>query len=249
MGRETSQRFLFRFDEIFSVVRATYQNHIALSESKTLRYSFFISGLILPFIYRYFTGKERLILFFLLSWLLLESHKLFMPYYLPVRYLLSSMIAAGLLISLVIEKLFHFKYWRIAAFLLIIVSLQQHSVYYWQSYKRRTYNIKELNSYLGNYNLKGETVLGAWAPTACWETGAKTLPVWNGFLNWKNPIENFHPRIVISELNEAESDNAFNSQGINLTEASDSMRTFMIWRYEVGVYWIKQNLTGRVVSP
>ncbi len=133
------------------------------------------------------------------------------------------------------------KRWWVAAVIIAGVSLTQNAFHYYSSLDRRTYEIKAVNDYLNQYDLKGQTVLGPWSSTACWGTRASTYPVWNNFLN-HDKISEFSPRIIISELNEADSGEAYSSQGINLNEISDSVRVFKMWRYEVGVFWINQGI-------
>jgi hypothetical protein len=239
MSRETDQRFVIGLSSFFSTIRATYHNHIGLAESKVLRYSFALCLLVLPFVFRRFSSSQKALLSFITAWLLVESHKLFMPHYLPVRYMLSGMMAAGFFIAVIVSVLFTTSNWRVLAFLVVFLSIVQNAVHYHNSYKRRTYDITAVNAYLKNYDLKGKTVLGPWASSLSWGTAARTLPVWRGFLNSEQSLSRFSPAVVISELNEADSDEAFLSQGIKLSEASDSMRVFNVWRYQLGVYWIK----------
>jgi hypothetical protein len=92
------------------------------------------------------------------------------------------------------------------------------------------------------YDFGSQPILGVWAYTLAGGTKAKTLGVRYDYLNFEDPINNYMPRLVITEFNEAESDNVFSRQGIDLKAISDSMRSFKVWRYDLELYWIKQEL-------
>lgn len=47
------------------------------------------------------------------------------------------------------------------------------------------------------------------------------------------------PRLVISEYNEADAEQAYAQQHIDLMALSDSVKTFKLWRYELRCYWMK----------
>ena len=240
MSRETGERIVFRLQNIFHIVITTYRLHINLPESHILRYSLLAALLLLPFVFRYLCPQRRLYLVFLLVWLLLESHKLFMPHYLPVRYMLSAMIASGLLVSLIIAASLKNTYLKYAAIVIMLINIGINLHFYQRSVQNRSFEIKAANDYMKNYNLKNTCLVGSWAASISWGTGAKTLPLWKGFLQWEDPINRFNPVLVISETDEEESDAAYSSQGIQLWEESDSVRFFNLWRYETGVYWIKK---------
>jgi hypothetical protein len=67
---------------------------------------------------------------------------------------------------------------------------------------------------------------------------SKSIPIWSDFNASENPIERYQPRIVFSEHNEAESGEAYLSNGINLEAEADSMKQFELWRYKVNLYWM-----------
>jgi hypothetical protein len=112
----------------------------------------------------------------------------------------------------------------------------------YKSYQRRTYDIKAVSNYLRNYDFGDQPVLGVWAYTLAAGTKAQTIGVRYNYLNYHDPIKSYKPRLVITEFNEAESNLAYQSQGIDLMDISDSMRKFKVWRYDLELYWINQTL-------
>lgn len=179
-----------------------------------------------------------------LVWFILEMHKLMMVY-LPTRYQVSLFAAMGLLMSVVLNEL---MLWpvsrtrflvRIMAVALILIMTTINIFSYIDTLNHRTYAIRDTNEYLARTLKPDDVVLGAWAPTLTWASGSKALPVWNNFLNFQDPIAKFHPRAVIAETDEQDSEQAWKSQGIDLQALSDSSRTVKIGQWDVGIYWMK----------
>ena len=176
-------------------------------------------------------------LFALLAWIVLESHR-FLLVNPPTRYLIP------LFASVLALSAFGITQWkdsntRRAIGVCIIVGFSFYNLsFYQESLARRTFVMDEIGNYLAVSNLKESTVLGVWAAGLAVKTEARTLPVWTDFMNYKDPVFTYKPRLVISEGNEAESSQAFISQDINLEAISDSIRHFDIWRYHVNIYWI-----------
>jgi hypothetical protein len=183
-----------------------------------------------------------------LVWLLLELHKLTMVY-LPTRYQVSMFIAMGMIISIVLLELFHQaemgrKRWIVISLRTFLISwvifLFIFNVNgYKNSYENRSYHIREANQYLSKTLDRDDVVIGAWAPSFTWDAKCRAIPVWGGFLNDNDPLERFQPRIVVSEPDEQDSEQAYVKQGIDLAAASDSVRTFHIGSWEVSINWLK----------
>jgi hypothetical protein len=147
----------------------------------------------------------------------------------------------GVLISLVILQLFYkLRGWRLITpvaaliFLLII-----HSVEYLTAFQNRRYVIKQVNEYLAQFKFQDKPVIGPWAGTCNWESKALTLPVWHGAFNFKDPVHNFSPAIIISEPDEEDSGFNYSKQQIDLTAISDSIKHYKIGHWNVNLYWIK----------
>jgi hypothetical protein len=221
----------------------------------------FFRGPLLPFVIAYGTSiallltqiKKRhtpefkVLLPVALAWNLLEFHKLIMVY-LPTRYQVSLIASLGFTIALVIVE-FHSKYGQLTLlkgirFKWIIYAavsglMLTHSVHYAGSLSRRTYVIEAANHYIHeNYRGTGP-VIGAWAPTLTWRSSAYSFPVWDQFLNYEDPINSFHPEVIVSEPGQDDSNQAYLNQGIDLQSVSDSSRCFTIGQWEVCVYWMK----------
>lgn len=183
-----------------------------------------------------------------LLWILLELHKLVMVY-LPSRYLVSLYCASGFFIALIIrEILFKLSLYpsglrnklkiSIATLIVLVITIININDYI-KVLQRRTFAIKSANEYIAQgYEGKGP-VLGAWAPSLTWKSDARALPVWDAFLNYKEPIAQFNPEIVIAESDEEDSNQAYLKQGIDLKQSADSSKSFTIGKWNVVIYWMK----------
>lgn len=238
MNMETSNRIVFDASTIFEIIYATYYNHIGIKESKCFRYFFVIALFVLPFMMRNLSISEKVMLVFVIVWLFLELHKLFMPYYLPVRYMLSAMVAGGFIISFVCYKMLQRKYWNILSLTIITFALLVNSLHYVEALNRRSYDLKNANRLIATQNMENKLIMGGWAPSISWGSNAKTLHVWNNYINFENILKTYNPHVIISEIDEADSKKAFVSQGINLEAISDSVNYISIWKYDLGIYWL-----------
>ena len=183
-------------------------------------------------------SERHILTIFALVWFFLELHKLPMTY-LPNRYLLSLYMAVGLLGSSLFSTAFaQGRTWKLAVSILACMLLLLHASAITKSYRNRTYDLQAVNNYLQNTSFHHEYALGSWATAVSWNTGLHTIPVWNHYFNDNSPLETYHPRLVIVEDSEAETDQAFRSNGVNLDSIADSVRIFPIWRYKVKVYWM-----------
>jgi hypothetical protein len=113
---------------------------------------------------------------------------------------------------------------------------------YIDTFRHRTFVIRNANEYLARSLQPNDVVLGAWAPSLTWDSKSKALPVWNNFLNYKDPIIKFQPKAVIAETDEQDSEQAYTSQGINLQDLADSTKTVKIGQWKVKIYWLKPEI-------
>ena len=169
--------------------------------------------------------------------------------YLPTRYRISLYVSMGLLISVVLseilsnrkmsktagKQLFLLKSFAIGS---LAILLAINTFNYYRTLKYRTFVMRDMNTYLAESMKPDDVALGAWAPSLTWESKARALPVWNNFLNYKDPINTFNPRVIIAETDEQDSEQAYKSQGINLDELADSTKTARIGQWEVRIYWM-----------
>ncbi|MDD4215522.1 MAG: hypothetical protein PHR81_12000 [Bacteroidales bacterium] len=243
MSSETSGRFPSGFIDFWNVAKFNYKHIIWLEPFKVIVVNFYVMlvAALVFFIFKKRKARHPEISIFALVWFLVELHKIPMTY-LPNQYLTSALFAAGIFIASVYSEMT--AYFRklkivfiIAAILVGLYNLNK----YGGAYNRRSFQLKAINSYLANYDLKGKLALGAWAASSTWECKAYTIPVWDKYFNWKDPINTFKPAIVLTEFDERDADYCYKNQGIDLNKVSDSSRTFGVSYYKVVVYWIKQN--------
>ncbi|MCF8257523.1 MAG: hypothetical protein K9J06_08225 [Flavobacteriales bacterium] len=190
---------------------------------------------------------DRAMLFGLVAWLLLESHRLLLvnP---PSRYLVPFFA------SLLAFTAFGITQWKDAPArrFFAVCFIIGFSIYNFSNFSdslgRRTYVMEEVRNYLAAHSLKDEKVLGVWATSVADRSRAYTLPVWDGFMNHSDPIGKHRPRVVITEHDEAESNGAFRNQGIDLRAISDSVRSYDVWRYKVDLFWIAVKENGEIAN-
>jgi len=244
MFREAFQRFPEKLAQYPGAIKFSFLHILWIKELKIYLLIFFFSVLLLILsIFKKNIIKPSFVpLVFMIIWILIELHKIPMNY-LPYRYLLSLIFVIGIFVSLIFSSLAKinsgFKITLIIAVLLIGI---YNTSFNYNAFSRRTHDLKNTNKYLLKHDLSGKTILGPWTASVSWETKAKTLPVWNNFLNFESPIKKHNPILVISEKNESESDKAYSTQNIKLEEISDSIKNYKIWRYDVNLFWINKNL-------
>ena len=199
-----------------------------------------VSGLVFFFRKKINFTKHRTLFILTACWLIFELLR-FGNAYLPSRYLLSGIIANMLYLSICIDLLFTLliKYFKFIIYALCSCVFVLNIIQYTKSFNRRTYVMNEINDYLSATNFNNQPVLGNWAASCTWKNGAYVKPLAHGY-NEINTFENYHPRAIITETDEADTEKVLQEQGINISEHSDSSRTFKINQWTLVVYWIKQ---------
>ncbi len=240
-----------KFADVFSIPKSVVFNtiHVLFNPQNWWLNSLvaicFVAGI---FLYRNKGSHEFKIMFILTSlWLLLELHKLAMIY-LPSRYLVSYYFAGGLMSSVVIQELlaskkqmpFARRFLYPAAIAIVLLFAAANILDYAALLNRRTYQVEAINNYF-SATIKNESqpIMGPWSPSATWDCKARCIPVWKDFMNDTDIINRFHPQVILSEPDEAESNQAYSSQGMSLEAISDSSRRFTIGRWIVVAYWLK----------
>jgi hypothetical protein len=204
----------------------------------------FVSGIII--LKKKQSGHYKILFISSLVWFFLELHKMAMVY-LPTRYQVSLLVSMGLLMSIVLNELLVISAirWKLPfklAVISVIFFLVAINLYnYTDSLQHRKFAIKEANKYLARHTSEGQVVLGAWAPSLTWESKSKAIPVWNNFLNYKDPVVAYHPEVIIAETDEQDSEQAWSGQGIMLKELADSSRTVEIGQWKINIYWMKKS--------
>ncbi len=170
--------------------------------------------------------------------------------YLPTRYQVSLFVSMGLLMSIVSYELLSWPtartrtriIMRTITIAVLFIMTAINGYHYIDTFRHRTFVIRDTNEYLAQTLAQNDLVLGAWAPSLTWDSKSKALPVWNNFLNYQDPVTKFKPKVVIAETNEQDSEQAWSSQGINLKELSDSTKTVRIGQWELVIYWMKPQI-------
>jgi len=177
-------------------------------------------------------------------WFLLETHKLTMEY-LPSRYLISMICAAGFLIASVLNEAFMYFIrskkpkifnWLIGGIVALLFMFNLTD--YKSMLNDRSFAIRDINTYVSE-NYEGDRpVIGAWAPSLCWKSNAYSFPVWDKFLNFRDPVNTYNPKIIFSEYDEEDSNQAYLNQNIILQNEADSSRRFIVGHWKVVAWWM-----------
>jgi hypothetical protein len=183
-------------------------------------------------------GKETL-LFGLTVWLLFELHHLLLvnP---PTRYLLPLFFSALALMSFALAESYSDGVRKKFVLAILLLFGGYNMTKYSNSIFRKSAEIRNVKNYLANYDLSDATVLGVWGTTLASETQARCIPIWSDFNMKEQPLQEYQPRIVFAEHNQAGSGEAFLSKGIDLEAEADSVKQFNIWRYKVNLYWMPE---------
>lgn len=242
MSNETTDRFPVTTGMMRTVADFNYRNIFWISNLKAeIIHIYVVIAVVFAFS---FIRKKRnsffVITAFALVWLFTELHKVPMIY-LPYRYLLSMFFAGGIFISSAYAAFSEYfpkaKKWLIVAAIGFAIYF---STLNFGAFQRRTWELTSINDYLAGYDLKRTLIIGAWAPSCCWECKATTFPVWDKYFNYKDPVNTYRPDAIIAESDEEDSNQAYMNQGIDLSRESDSVRQFNVWKYRLDIFWIKK---------
>ena len=173
-------------------------------------------------------------------WLLIEVLKLG-DVYLPSRYLVSGIIANLLFTCIALELLLSLlkKYALKIIYIFSFVIFLYNIHFYILSHQRRSFGIRQINEYLSKIDFNGQPIMGNWAASCSWNCNAYIKPLSIGF-NDINTINLYHPKAIVKEICAEYSEKALVSNGINLIEQSDSIRTFKMNQWTLAICWIKQ---------
>ena len=165
------------------------------------------------------------------AWVLIELHKLTLSY-LPSRYVLSLVMALGLLGACGLYAAWHWverrpdraernatASWRhgVAAVLVVVLGLDVRD--YAKALERRTYVIRDTQQRLAaESRWNGQLVIGPWTSTLFWGSGALTKPVWKGYFNDGETLRQLRPVAIASEPDEGDSEGAYQAAGMTLAQ-------------------------------
>ena len=141
------------------------------------------------------------LIFMLFIWLLFESHK-FVLNYAPSRYFVAIFFVLGFLACLILMILFESKRFKIFTIIVSILLLIGQVNIYTKLINERTYAIREINMYFAKDKLENKLALGAWAATCTWNAKCNSMPIWDQYFNYKSPLTNLKPNLIIIEKNE-----------------------------------------------
>jgi hypothetical protein len=175
----------------------------------------------------------------LFIWLVFESHK-FVLNYAPSRYFVAIFFVLGYLACLILMILFETKKFKTFTIIVSLVLLFGQFINYNKLINERTYGIKSINKYFANEKLENNLALGAWAATCTWNAKYNSMPIWDQYFNYKSPLTNLRPNLIIIEKNEEDCSLLFKNNHIDLNTVSDSTKNFRIGDWDLTAYWIKK---------
>ncbi len=241
---QTSNRFA-NFSHLWSHVSyklnfVFYNDYLKLFT--LIFYASFIVGVL--FCFRKPSGLFTYFFISISCWIIIEMHKLTMIY-LPTRYLISLFFPMGLLISAVLLESLMIKEntkikkgLQLIPVLVLILLLSINANHYYVSLENRAFSIKEMNEYLELFDFGQSPVMGAWAPSLTWNCNAMSYPIWNDYFNDESILEKDKPAIIIQEIDEADSNQAFISEGINIDAFADSIKYYNVHNWKLKIMWM-----------
>ncbi len=178
-------------------------------------------------------------------WALFESHKMIILY-LPTRYTLSLFMAMALWMSIVITIAFSKqatsaktpKYWIKPALglLILLPVLFGNAINLKELFVKRSFKSQSIINQYESHDYKGQTIVGVWATSLIWNPTAHIIPVWKNFMNDDEILKKRKPPLIVTEENEADSEQVFSSRGIDLPSISDSTIQFEYGVYKINFY-------------
>ncbi len=185
------------------------------------------------------------VVLFAAAWFIMELHKLMMNY-LPIRYMLGIYFSMGLLTSVVFAHYLAAKKNKMikAVVVMCILSLLSGNLMkYVNAIDNRQFTILNMNEYLAEHAEKDDVVIGPWAPALTWKSKNVSFPVESDFSFRKNEdiLKTYKPQIIISEPDEADSNQAYKKRGIDLNAISDSSGQFRIALWNLKIYWLRED--------
>lgn len=211
-------------------------------------YSLFLIASSFLFIINWFNSKNlsyRLFSLLSLAWATVELHK-FAMWYVPARYLSPLLFVWGIFactqlawsLKNAMDYGFFSKTVGIAALAIGLIALGMNIRFVHILFSERSFAIHETNKKLNAISFGNRPVIGPWAPSLARETGARVIPVWSGYFNDTHILETLNPKVIISEVDEGDSGQAFQKAGIRLDEIADSSSQVQIGRFDLVIYYL-----------
>jgi hypothetical protein len=171
-------------------------------------------------------------------WILIESYKLTM-HYAPSRYFVALYFAVGIFASICLTFWLKSVVNKFLPSAIVVILLLVNAFGYYQLLTTRTFAIKQIDNYLASVKFDNEVILGTWAASVSWQNKARTLPIWDNYFNYQNPLEVYKPKLLILEQNETDCDQLFQRNNIDLKQISDSVISFQVGNWPLNLYWLK----------
>jgi len=191
------------------------------------------------------TKQYFIVLLFVIVWWLTELHNLLFVQ-LPMRYLLSLIFSTSFLIAFIMFLFYEtgkVAQYIISCSTIIIVAVNLFFLYH--GFNERTYSIANINEYIARTTFGESPVLGNWGPALAWDSRAKVTPVSSEYIPDKPRLNHFHPKLIIMEAGEEDSNHTDKTQSVNIRELADSSRTFHVGQYNVVLYWMKKEIYAK----
>lgn len=209
-----------------------------------------IAGVIMVFVHK--AMKNRILFGLSLLWCLIEVHKLLIMH-VPSRYMVSAYMAMGMLCAVIFAEFLALyvlsrsgdKRYRVMEYMALmgivtgLFLLYSHGTQYSALYERREFDIRDMNRFFRENTTQKDVVVGSWSPCATWGSKCRAVPVWKEYLNDKNILQTFHPKYIVTERREEESNGAYIADGIRLQEMQREPVTYVIGRTAVVIYKVQ----------
>jgi hypothetical protein len=175
--------------------------------------------------------------FLWMLWVIIELHKLALTDQ-PTRYQVGLLMAMGAFTAFMVRQI-QISGNRVVKMVAIIsVSLfaGKFSGDTRWLLERRSYSLRTAGMYVQQHIAPGDTVMGPWAGSLCWNTSAYVVPVWSGYMNDKDIRQRFHPGMIITEPMEEDSDGAFRQDGWQLKNDTATAAKMQVGNWTLFIY-------------
>ncbi|SEK40434.1 hypothetical protein SAMN05216359_101713 [Roseateles sp. YR242] len=206
------------------------------------------------------------------AWALIELHKVTLSY-LPSRYFLPLIMALGLLGAAGMYAAWRWgrrsrvpgpergagagrggwegRRWASVSLAGVLgLTLVLDARDYANAHQRRAYVIRDTQAALAaEGRWENQLVMGPWAATLFWGSGAITKPVWKDYFNDGPRIQALRPVVLVSEPDQEDSERGFENSGMVMAEPP--LRSVKVRDWTVNVYAASERRTanGAVQLP
>ena len=175
------------------------------------------------------------------SWFLGELHKLGMDY-LPERYLMSTYVAMGFFIAIIMGYYLSQKKLipKVVTLTGLVALFLLNSYNYKQAFFSRSYTVQKMNDYFKTITRAGDVAIGSWACTFSWDSKCSSYPIWTKFLGKRDIMNYYHPDFIVCEDTQEDSDLAYKINNVNLNEVGDLLLSDKVVLWNIEIYKVKK---------